>query len=501
MREKIARERAESAKNEQAQVFAKKDVKIAVDSIEGCILNINNFFRFTIEINPKCDKIILTTKNTEIQMKRNDFLLTSPTAASLYYDHAAKLPLIDLSCRFSAKDVAENKRISNITEFWLYGNKGLQRAMRACGIDEKYIKGCASDFEKFKEICRAMTMLQGNTLSVACHLDLERYFNCDLAINPENCEDIWLLTSSKLMSGNLGVADIMKRAGISAVFTRESPENDLEYYGQLTMSYPEIKLIPTLDAEAFTATDKGIEQNIRALGEAVDITVSDIDSFEAALSLALDRFMSHGCRSIFHTLSDYTAFVKPDKYHANEILKRILSGKSTGLAAHDKSLWHNQLLRTVGIECSKRDLTLQLDMDDNVSAEAALSLFKYLQGEHALPKTVVTPRSPTDILLAAELCGSLSKSNADGAPSIICGICDELAGEQIRLLASLVPLGSTAICASFNLIDMLKRYMCQAIGEWLDNSVCKDFQSAVSTVEKMAYFNIMNQFVIDNKEK
>ena len=35
MREKMARERAESAKNEQARVFAKKDVKIAVDSIEG----------------------------------------------------------------------------------------------------------------------------------------------------------------------------------------------------------------------------------------------------------------------------------------------------------------------------------------------------------------------------------------------------------------------------------------------------------------------------------
>ena len=35
MRNKLARERAENAKNEQARVFAKKDVKIAVDSIEG----------------------------------------------------------------------------------------------------------------------------------------------------------------------------------------------------------------------------------------------------------------------------------------------------------------------------------------------------------------------------------------------------------------------------------------------------------------------------------
>lgn len=502
MREKMARERAENAKNEQAQVFAKKDVKIAVDSIEGCILKINNFFRFTIEINPKCDKIILTTKNTEIQMKRNDFLLTSPNAAKLYHEHVKKLPLVDISCRFSAKDIAENKKISNITELWLYGNRWLQRTMRACGIDEKYITGCASDFEKFKEICHAMPMLLGNPQNVACHCDLETYFDCDLAINPDNCENIWLLTSNKLMPGSLGITDMIKNAGVSAIFTREPPQSDLKQLKRLTVANPEIKIIPTLDIDPLTSISaKGIEPNIRSLGNLTSIDVSDIDSFTGALSYALDNFMSLGCVAVIHTLSDYTDFVKPDKYHANEILRRIIRGEKPSLSAYDKSLWHTQLLRTVGLECIKRDLTLQLDMGNNVSAEAAVSLFDYLQGEGALPKSVIMPHAPMDTLLAAELCGSFSRPNAAGTPSIICGICDELAGEQIRILSSLIPLGSTVICASFDRIDMLKRYLCQSVGEWLDNCVCNDFQSATATVEKTVYFNITNQFVIDNKQK
>lgn len=438
-------------------------------------------------------------------MKRNDFLLRSPNAARLYHEHAEMLPLIDISCRYSAEDIAKNKKISNITELWLYGNRGLQNTMRACGIDEKYITGCASDFEKFKEICRAMPMLQGNPQSIACHDDLNRYFDCDLSINSENCENIWHLTSNKLMEGALGVTDMMKDTHVSAIFTRESPHSNLKHLEQLTISLPEIKVIPTLDTDPLTAIyAKGIEPSIRSLANVANIDVSDIDNFTAALSHVLDNFISRGCAAVIYTLTEYTDFVKPDKYHANEILKRILRGEGSTLNAYDKSLWLSQLLRTIGIECNKCNLTLQIDIGNRTSVEATVSLFEYLQSENALPQTVIIPHSPVDVLLAAELCNRFSNHKNNGTPSVVCGISNELAGEQIYLLSSLLPIGTAILCTSYDRSDLLKRSLCQAVGDWLNNGVCKDYQAAADTVEKVSYLNILNvieHFVIDNNKK
>ena len=67
----------------------------------------------------------------------DDFLLYSESAKELYHNCAEKLPIIDYHCHLSPKEIAENKRFSNITELWLYGDHYKWRAMRQCGTDEK----------------------------------------------------------------------------------------------------------------------------------------------------------------------------------------------------------------------------------------------------------------------------------------------------------------------------------------------------------------------------
>ena len=79
-----------------------------------------------------------------------DFLLQSETARSLYHDHAAKMPIYDYHCHLSAEQIAGDYQFVNLSQAWLYGDHYKWRAMRANGVDERFITGEGSDFEKFQ---------------------------------------------------------------------------------------------------------------------------------------------------------------------------------------------------------------------------------------------------------------------------------------------------------------------------------------------------------------
>lgn len=81
-----------------------------------------------------------------------DFLLQGDAAKKLYHEQAEKLPIIDYHCHLNPKMIAEDYRFGSITELWLGGDHYKWRAMRANGIDEKYITGKdTSDWEKFEK--------------------------------------------------------------------------------------------------------------------------------------------------------------------------------------------------------------------------------------------------------------------------------------------------------------------------------------------------------------
>jgi len=67
----------------------------------------------------------------------------------LYHDYAKNLPVTDYHTHLSPQEIAENKNFETITAIWLKGDHYKWRAMRAAGVDEKYITGNSSDKEKF----------------------------------------------------------------------------------------------------------------------------------------------------------------------------------------------------------------------------------------------------------------------------------------------------------------------------------------------------------------
>ena len=98
------------------------------------------------------------------QFLNDDFLLTNNVAVRLYNENAKEAPIIDYHCHIDAKDIALDVRFDNITKLWLGGDHYKWRYMRACGIDEKYITGNASDKEKFIKWIEVLSTAIGNPL-------------------------------------------------------------------------------------------------------------------------------------------------------------------------------------------------------------------------------------------------------------------------------------------------------------------------------------------------
>ena len=107
-----------------------------------------------------------------------DFLLDTETAKTLYHKYAENEPIFDYHNHLSPREMAEHRRFGNLTQLWLEGDHYKWRAMRACGVDEKFITGDASDYEKFEAWAAVLPKLIGNPLYHWTHLELSRSTSC-----------------------------------------------------------------------------------------------------------------------------------------------------------------------------------------------------------------------------------------------------------------------------------------------------------------------------------
>ena len=121
------------------------------------------------------------------------YLLHNETAKKLYFEYAKDLPIIAL-CNQS------DTVYGNITEAFLNNDAYKLDAMRQCGIDEKYITGNASDYDKFKSFCTILPKFAGNPIYLLSHIELSHNFNCELSICEDNCDTIWSKCNEYLLN-------------------------------------------------------------------------------------------------------------------------------------------------------------------------------------------------------------------------------------------------------------------------------------------------------------
>lgn len=248
-----------------------------------------------------------------------DFLLETETAKDLYHNHAAKMPIIDYHCHLDPKMIADDHRFRSITELWLGGDHYKWRAMRANGVDEKYITGKdPTDREKFEKWAETVPYTFRNPLYHWTHLELRTAFGIDKPLNPETAGEIYDKCNDMLLNDpGMTARGLMRKYGVEAVCTTDDPVDSLEHHKRLRDEGFEIKVLPTWRPDKAMAVEKPAEfaQYVKKLTEVSGVNINSFEDFKTALQKRHDFFEENGCRLSDHGITEFYA----EDYSEDEI--------------------------------------------------------------------------------------------------------------------------------------------------------------------------------------
>ena len=118
----------------------------------------------------------------------------------------------------------------DLAEIWLEGDHYKWRAMRAHGVNEKYITGNASDEEKFLKWAETVPYTMRNPLYHWTHLELQRYFGITELLNAESGKRIYDQCNALLRTPAFSVRNLLLKMNVKALCTTDDPADDLAYH-------------------------------------------------------------------------------------------------------------------------------------------------------------------------------------------------------------------------------------------------------------------------------
>ena len=272
-----------------------------------------------------------------------DFLLQSPTAQTLYHQYAAEMPIIDYHNHLVPQQIADDHQFENITQAWLYGDHYKWRAMRAHGVDEKYITGNASDEEKFMKWAETVPYTMRNPLYHWTHLELQRYFGVTEVLNAASAKRIYDHCAALLKTPEYSVKNLLLKMNVKVLCTTDDPIDDLGYHKQIKASGYAIKVLPTFRPDKAMAVDDVATFNayVKSLAQVVGYGIQELSTYKKAIGERHDYFHACGGRLSDHGLEHIYA----EDYTEEQIAKifgQIVSGAN--VSDHEKWQFKSAML-------------------------------------------------------------------------------------------------------------------------------------------------------------
>ncbi|MBR1445356.1 MAG: glucuronate isomerase, partial [Firmicutes bacterium] len=292
-----------------------------------------------------------------------DFLLKNETAKKLFHDYAKAEPIFDFHCHLSPKEIYENKNFSDITEVWLGGDHYKWRAMRSCGIPEKYITGkeCTS-LEKFTYWAETIQYAIGNPLYHWTHLELQRFFGINTPLRKDTAEEIYNKINELLAKPEFKVQELIKRSNVKIINTTDDPADTLEWHKKIQADpsitfkvYPAFRPDKALNIDVKTFADY-----IKTLGNAAGKEIKSFAELKAVLKERMDLFEEMGCCASDHAFT-YVPCAEATDDEIENIFKSALNGIVPAKADCDK--YRTALMLFLGSEYARRSWAMEIHMN------------------------------------------------------------------------------------------------------------------------------------------
>jgi hypothetical protein len=146
---------------------------------------------------------------------------------------------------------------ANLTRIWLNGDHYKWRAMRANGVDERFITGAADDREKFAAWAATVPKTLRNPLYHWTHLELKRYFGIDgPPARPADCPGDLRSRRALLQTPAFSTRALLTRMNVKVVCTTDDPVDSLEHHQacRKTRTFT-VKVLPAFRPDKATAVE------------------------------------------------------------------------------------------------------------------------------------------------------------------------------------------------------------------------------------------------------
>ena len=367
----------------------------------------------------------------------DDFLLQTATARRLYHEFAEHQPILDYHNHLPPKDIAENRQFATLADIWLEGDHYKWRAMRANGVDERFITGDAEPWEKFLAWARTVPYTIRNPLYHWTHVELKRYFGIDDLLDESTAPAIWEQANAMLATPELSTHGILRKFKVAALCTTDDPTDDLRWHEQIAKSDLATKVYPAYRPDKALAVDKPDAWNawVDKLGAAANMDICTLDDLLEALDRRHVFFHEHGARLSDHGLNCcYSDFpgdtmgalmfdrVRKEREAPHFIAHRRFAGY---LMLHfgrldAKRSWTKQLhlgpirnVRSRGLEQLGPD-TGHDSIGDWPQAQGLAAYLDRLDRENALPRMILYNNNPVDNYVFATMVGNFAGGGVPG---------------------------------------------------------------------------------------
>lgn len=370
------------------------------------------------------------------QLIDDNFLLNSDLAIELYHKYAEKMPIFDYHCHLSPKEIAEDKKYDNITQVWLGGDHYKWRLMRQNGVDESFITGDASDYDKFIAWAKTLENAVANPLYHWSHLELKRYFGYDGELNSKTANEVWKLCNEKLHSSEFSAVNLIKKSNVYCIGTTDDPVDSLIWHEAIkNIGSLETKVIPTFRPDRlFSVNDDSFAGYVEELSKVSEVDIIDFASMKKALENRMDFFGANGCVSSDHSFAS-VPFTWISDDDMDVIIKKRLGGSK--LDNEECLGFVTRLMDYLAGEYNKRSWVMQLHFGvvrntntkmfnkigkdtgfdrilGNVDIEKLALFLDNLDQRGELPKTVLYSLNPNDNAAINVLCGCFSETGING---------------------------------------------------------------------------------------
>ncbi len=459
-----------------------------------------------------------------------NFLLESDFAVDLYEKYAAQQPIIDYHNHLDTRMIAEDYQFNDISEVWLGGDHYKWRAMRANGVDERFVTGDADSYSKFEKWAATIQCSMRNPLYHWTHLELQRYFGISEVLNPDSAKKIYEQCNEALKQKDFSVRGLLGKMNVKVLCTTDDPTDDLRWHKAIAEDKSfDIKVYPSWRPDKVMAVDDGdnFRAYIKKLGDVAGVEIKNFADLLTALSRRQEHFAAHGCHVADHGFWDF-----PDKEFTDSALETIfanvLKGGSvtadeaetfkSGMIFHlakmnDKMGWAQQF-HIGAIRNNNRRLFKQLgpdvgcdSMSDGKVAAGLSRILGKLDEEGCLTRTILYNLNPKDSEVLMSMAYNFNDGSVPGKMQYGAAwwFLDQLEGmrQQLEILSHggllsrfVGMLTDSRSFLSFPRHEYFRRILCNELGSDLKRGLMpkEEFDFIGKMVSDICYNNAKDYF-------